>query len=68
MTGFEFHQPGLALGASFFVGALKSGRETSEFGINPNIYSCSIALTSTGKSQCQSVIEKFALSVILIIY
>lgn len=55
----EFHQPGLALGAALsFVGALKSGRETSHFGINPNIYSCSIALTSTGKSQCQSVIEE----------
>jgi len=55
----EFHQPGLALGAALsFVGALKSGRQTSEFGINPNIYSCSIALTSTGKSQCQSVIEE----------
>lgn len=55
----EFHQPGLALGAALsFVGALKSGRETSSFGINPNIYSCSIALTSTGKSQCQSVIEE----------
>jgi len=55
----EFHQPGLALGAALsFVGALKSGRETSQFGINPNLYSCSIALTSTGKSQCQSVIEE----------
>ncbi len=55
----EYEQPGLAMGAALsFVATLKSRRIVSPTGIAPNLYTCVIALSGTGKTQAQNVINE----------
>lgn len=54
-----YSQPGIALaGALSFCAALKSGRVVSEEGIEPNLYTCVVAPSGTGKSQAQAAVER----------
>ncbi len=53
----KYDQPGAALAAALsFCGMLKCGRIVSDTGIEPNLYTCIIADSGTGKSQAQKAL------------
>lgn len=54
----ETDQPGISLATSLaFMGALRSQRISNEYGIAPNIYTCAVSPSGTGKSRAQQIIS-----------